>query len=299
MGGVKNEIGADEKVVEIEVERLRPFNSHPFKVVEDDQMLMLMDSIKKYGVLTPLIIRPVPEGFYEIISGHRRHYAAKKLGYRKVPVIIRVMKDAEAIISMVDSNMQREKILPSEKAFAYRMKYDAIKKSPGRKSGSQADHENIGKRTVQIMGEESPDSPKQIQRYLKITELIPELIEKLDEGKIAFNPAFEAAFLSQDEQRDLLRAMEFAQGTPSVSQMQRIKSLSREGTVSLAQMRSILGEVKRSETHRVLFKNEQLYRYFPRDYTPDRMKEEILKILEERYAKGFHGNGCTVKSAAT
>lgn len=296
--GEKNEISADERVVEIEVERLRAFNGHPFKVVEDDQMLMLMDSIKKYGILTPLIVRPVPEGFYEIISGHRRHYAAKKLGYRRVPVIIRVMKDPEAVISMVDSNMQREKILPSEKAFAIRMKYEAIRRKSGRKSGSQVDSPYYGKRSVQIMSEEWSDSPKQIQRYLKITELIPELLEKLDDGKIAFIPAFEAAFLSQDEQRSLLKAMEFSQGSPSISQMQRIRKLSKEGVATLEQMRSILGEVKKGDIHRVLFKNEQLYRFFPRSHTPDQMREEILVILEKWFDKEASGNECPAKGAA-
>ena len=185
-----NDIEPDEKIVEIEMERLRSFRNHPFKVKADAEMLQLMDSISKYGVMNPLIVRPVPEGVYEIISGHRRKYAAQQLGFRKMPVIIRVMRDEDAVINMVDSNLQREKIPPpSEKAFAYKMKYDAIKRKGGRRNSSQDDHHFTGKRTIDLIGEDSGESPKQVQRFLKLTELIPELLEMLDEGAIAFNPA--------------------------------------------------------------------------------------------------------------
>ena len=179
MSGNADEIASDEKVVEIELERLHPFRGHPFKVRDDPQMLNLIDSISKYGVLNPLIVRPVPEGWYEIISGHRRKYAAQKLGYRKLPVIIRVLKDDEAVISMIDSNLHREVLLPSEKAFALKMKYDAIKRRSGRRKSGQVDHEKDRKKTVEVMGEEAGESSKQIQRYLKVTELIPDLLDML------------------------------------------------------------------------------------------------------------------------
>ena len=175
--------GSDEKVVEIELERLHPFRGHPFKVRDDPEMRSLMDSIGKYGVLNPLIVRPVPEGWYEIISGHRRKYAAEKLGYRRLPVIIRVLKDDEATISMIDSNLHREVLLPSEKAFALKMKYDAIKRRSGRRNGSRVGHENFGRKTVEIIGEEAGESAKQVQRYLKITELIPALLDMLDKAR--------------------------------------------------------------------------------------------------------------------
>ena len=220
MSGNADEIASDEKVVEIELERLHPFRGHPFKVRDDPQMLNLIDSISKYGVLNPLIVRPVPEGWYEIISGHRRKYAAQKLGYRKLPVIIRVLKDDEAVISMIDSNLHREVLLPSEKAFALKMKYDAIKRRSGRRKSGQVDHEKDRKKTVEIMGEEAGESSKQIQRYLKVTELIPDLLDMLDAGKISFNPAYEAAFLKKEEQEDLLLAM----------QMSSFTSFSREAT---------------------------------------------------------------------
>ena len=195
----------DERIIEIETERLRTFQNHPFKVADDQQMTQLIESIKHYGILTPLIIRPLPEGVYEIISGHRRKYAAQQLGYRKVPVVIRVLKDEDAVISMVDSNLQRENISPSEKAFALKMKYDAMKRKSGRRKKGQIDYQMKGKKAVQIIGDESGDSPKQVQRYLKITELIPELLQYLDDQKLSFNPAFELAFLKEEEQRILPR----------------------------------------------------------------------------------------------
>jgi len=204
----------DERIIEIETERLRTFQNHPFKVADDQQMTQLIESIKHYGILTPLIIRPLPEGVYEIISGHRRKYAAQQLGYRKVPVVIRVLKDEDAVISMVDSNLQRENISPSEKAFALKMKYDAMKRKSGRRKKGQIDYQMKGKKTVQIIGDESGDSPKQVQRYLKITELIPELLQYLDDQKLSFNPAFELAFLKEEEQRMVFSAMEYTQSMP-------------------------------------------------------------------------------------
>ena len=261
-----NEIEPDEKIVEIEMERLREFRNHPFKVKADGQMLQLIESISKYGVMNPLIVRPLPEGVYEIISGHRRKYAAQHLGFRKMPVIIRVLRDDDAVISMVDSNLFRETIRPSEKAFAYKMKYEAIKRKSGRKNGGQIDYHW--------------ESPKQVQRFMKLTELIPELQEMLDEGAIAFNPAYEIAFLTEEEQKGLIKAMDYTQAMPSLSQAQRLKRLSREGKLTLGKMKEILSEVKKGEIRRVMFKNEQLYQYFPRNYTPEQMKNKILEVLE-------------------
>lgn len=217
----------DERVVEIELERLRGFVNHPFKVQADSQMIELQESIKKYGILNPLIVRPRQDGTYEIISGHRRKFAAEKIGYRKVPVIIRVLKDDEAVVSMVDSNLQREMISPSEKAFAYKMKYEAIKRKAGRRKCGQVDH-NLGKKSIELIGEECGDSPKQVQRYIKITELIPEMLEKVDDGSMGFTPAVQLSFLKKKEQKEMLDAMEFAQCTPSLSQALRIKKLSSD-----------------------------------------------------------------------
>ena len=270
---------SDERIFEIELERLKDFPQHPFKVLEDRQMIELMESIRKYGVLNPLIVRPVPEGFYEIISGHRRKYAAEHLGYRKVPVIIRTLKDEEAIVFLVDSNYHREVIAPSEKAFALKMKYDALKRSgSSRKAGSQDDHMK-GVKTVQILGKELGESSKQIQRYLKITELSPKLLRKLDKGELSFCPAFEIAFLTSDEQDMMADAMEYTQSSPSLSQAQRIKELSREGRLTKRTLIEIMGEVKKGDVQRVIFKNEQLYRFFPREYSPSEMKIQILEIL--------------------
>ena len=232
----------EERIIEIELERLRDFKNHPFRVKADAQMGELTESIRHYGILNPLIVRPLPEGVYEIISGHRRKYAAKQLGYRKVPVIIRMMSDEEAVIGMVDANLQRVAILPSEKAFAIRMKYNAMKRIPGKRKGGHPELRGI--RTIQILGKETGDSPKQIQRYLKITELIPELLEKLDNREISFNPAFEVAFLNKNEQRELLDAMRYVQSSPSLSQAQRIKALSQEGTLTPEKMRTILSDLR-------------------------------------------------------
>ena len=280
MPGNVNKIGDDERIVEIELERLRPFRSHPFKVKDDQEMKDLIGSISRYGILTPLVVRPLPEGVYEIISGHRRKHAAEQLGFRKLPVIIRVLTDEDAVVSMVDSNMHREKILPSEKAFAYKMKYEAMKQKSGRRKGSRPGHSIKGKKTVQIMGEEAGESPKQLQRYLKIAELIPELMQMLDKGEISFNPAYESAFLKVEEQQELVRAIHFVHSTPSISQAQRMKKMSKEGTLTADQMRSILSEVKKGEINRVVFKNEQLYQFFPKEQTASQIKMEILEILK-------------------
>lgn len=259
----------DEKVVEIEMERLRAFPNHPFKVIGDCQMIELQDSIKKYGVLNPLIVRPKIEGYYEIISGHRRKYAAEKLGYKKIPVIIRMLQDDEAVVIMVDSNLQREQITPSEKAYAYKMKYDAIKKKAGRKNCSQVDH-NTGKRSIDVIGELCGDSAKQVQRYIKITELIPALLDKVDDGTMGFTPAVQLSYLKKKEQQEIMNAIDSTQCTPSLSQAIRMKKLSESGKLTEAEIEGILGEVKQKETDRVIFKNEQLYRFFPSTYTSER-----------------------------
>lgn len=238
----KELLDQDERVVEIELERLRGFVNHPFKVRADSQMIELQESIKKYGILNPLIVRPRQDGTYEIISGHRRKFAAEKIGYRKVPVIIRVLKDDEAVVSMVDSNLQREMISPSEKAFAYKMKYEAIKRKAGRRKCGQVDH-NLGKKSIELIGEECGDSPKQVQRYIKITELIPEMLEKVDDGSMGFTPAVQLSFLKKKEQKEMLDAMEFAQCTPSLSQALRIKKLSADGKLTVRDMEDILSEI--------------------------------------------------------
>ena len=269
----------DEKVVEIEMERLRAFSNHPFKVIGVIQMIELQDSIKKYGVLNPLIVRPKIEGYYEIISGHRRKYAAEKLGYKKIPVIICMLQDDEAVVIMVDSNLQREQITPSEKAYAYKMKYDAIKKKAGRKNCSQVDH-NTGKRSIDVIGELCGDSAKQVQRYIKITELIPALLDKVDDGTMGFTPAVQLSYLKKKEQQEIMNAIDSTQCTPSLSQAIRMKKLSESGWLTEAEIEGILGEVKQKETDRVIFKNEQLYRFFPSTYTSEQMRREILEILK-------------------
>ena len=276
----------EERIIEIEMERLRDFRNHPFRISADKPMGELMESIQRYGVLNPLIVRPMPEGVYEIISGHRRKYAAQMLGFRKVPVVIRVMSDDEAIIKMVDSNLQRQQICHSEKALAIKMKYEAMKRIPGVKKSGRDGYREKGRRTVQIIGDAFGESPKQIQRYLKIADLIPELLEKLDKGDLSFNPAYEIAFLKENEQKQFLEAMKFVQSVPSVSQAQRIKKLSQDGELTIQKMKKILSELKKGDVRRVIFKNEQLYQFFPRRYTPEQMREEILKILGQWKKQG-------------
>ena len=269
----------DEKVVEIEIERLHDFKNHPFKVQADSQMKELQDSISKYGILNPLIVRPRPEGFYEVISGHRRKYAAMELKYTKVPVIIRYMLDEEAIISMVDSNLQRERILPSEKAAAYKMKYEVLRRKAGRRKCSQVDY-TTGKKSIEIIGEETGDSPKQIQRYLKLNDLIPELLDKVDDETMGFTIGVELVYLSKTNQEIVLEAMENTLATPNLSQAIRIKKMQEEEKISVDSVEAIITEVKQKEITRVVFKNEQLYRYFPSYYTAEQMRREILTLLK-------------------
>ena len=248
-----------EKVVEIGLERLRPFKNHPFKVKEDEAMAQLMESIERYGILNPLIVMPTREGVYQIVSGHRRKYCAEKLGYTQVPVIIRYMKEEDSIISMVDSNLHRDKILFSEKAFAYYMKNEAMKRKTGKRRRTQEGQlESIkGTKTIQLIGKETGESPRQVLRYIRLTLLVPELLDMLDEGKISFNPAVELSFLSEVEQKWVLNGMDYAQAAPSVSQAKRIKALSQEKKLTQQKINEILSEIKKSDMSRVIFKNNK------------------------------------------
>lgn len=276
-----------EKVVEIGLERLRPFKNHPFKVKEDEAMAQLMESIERYGIMNPLIVMPTREGVYQIVSGHRRKYCAEKLGYTQVPVIIRYMKEDDSIISMVDSNLHRDKILFSEKAFAYYMKNEAMKRKTGKRRRTQEGQlESIkGTKTIQLIGKETGESPRQVFRYIRLTLLVPELLDMLDEGKISFNPAVELSFLSEVEQKWVLNGMDYAQAAPSVSQAKRIKALSQEKKLTQQKINEILSEIKKSDMSRVIFKNSQMYKYFPRYYSAEQMKEEIIALLEKDYKR--------------
>ena len=276
-----------EKVVEIGLERLRPFKNHPFKVKEDEAMAQLMESIERYGILNPLIVMPTREGVYQIVSGHRRKYCAEKLGYTQVPVIIRYMKEEDSIISMVDSNLHRDKILFSEKAFAYYMKNEAMKRKTGKRRRTQEGQlESIkGTKTIQLIGKETGESPRQVLRYIRLTLLVPELLDMLDEGKISFNPAVELSFLSEIAQKWVLNGMDYAQAAPSVSQAKRIKALSQEKKLTQQKINEILSEIKKSDMSRVIFKNSQMYKYFPRYYSAEQMKEEIIALLEKDHKR--------------
>lgn len=276
-----------EKVVEIGLERLRPFKNHPFKVKEDEAMAQLMESIERYGIMNPLIVMPTREGVYQIVSGHRRKHCAEKLGYTQVPVIIRYMKEDDSIISMVDSNLHRDKILFSEKAFAYYMKNEAMKRKTGKRRRTQEGQlESIkGTKTIQLIGKETGESPRQVLRYIRLPLLVPELLDMLDEGKISFNPAVELSFLSEVEQKWVLNGMDYAQAAPSVSQAKRIKALSQEKKLTQQKINEILSEIKKSDMSRVIFKNSQMYKYFPRYYSAEQMKEEIIALLEKDYKR--------------
>ena len=281
-----------ERVQKIPISELKPFQNHPFKVVDDEAMLRTTESIAQFGVLTPLIARPLEEGGYEIISGHRRVHAAEAAGLTDVPVIVRDMTDDEAVVLMVDSNLQRENILPSERAFAYKMKNEAMKRSAGRPSkenGGQVDHDFLGRKTVDLLGEQTGESAKQIQRYIRLTNLIPELLDMLDQKLISFNPAVELSYLTPDEQKNLLEAMDYTQAAPSLSQAQRLKKLSQEGGCALEDMCEILGEVKKGDLERVAFKSEQLRKYFPKSYSTKQMQDTIIKLLEQWHKKRQRG----------
>jgi len=272
-----------EKVVEIPLSELHPFKGHPFKVKDDEAMMETADSIKQYGVLVPAIARPDPEGGYELVAGHRRHRASELAEKETMPVIVRDLDDDAATIIMVDSNLQRESLLPSERAFAYKMKLDAMKHQGERVdlTCSQVGNKLEGKKSSEILAEQVGQSKNQIFRYIRLTELIPELLDMVDEKKIALNPAYELSFLKKEEQVDLLDAMDSEQATPSLSQAQRLKKYSQEGHLTLDMMRVIMGEEKKSDLDRVTFTSDTLRKYFPKSYTPQRMQETIIKLLEQ------------------
>lgn len=277
-----------EKVQNIPLEELHPFKNHPFKVKDDAAMQDTVDSVREYGVLVPAIARPDPDGGYELIAGHRRHYASELAGKETMPVIVRDLDDDAATIIMVDSNLQREELLPSERAFAYKMKLDAMKRQAGRpmkENRDQVGHNFSGKRTVELIAENAPDSRNQIQRYIRLTELIPTLLDMVDERKIAFNPAVELSYLKKEEQTLLLEAMDSEQATPSLSQAQRLKKFSQQKMLSLDVMRAVMSEEKKTDLDRVTLKNETLRKYFPKSYTPKQMEDTIIKLLEGWYKK--------------
>ena len=284
-----------EKVQKIPISELVPFRNHPFKVVDDEAMLRTTESIAQFGVLTPLIARPLEDGGYEIISGHRRAHAAEAAGLTEVPVIVRDMDDDAATVLMVDSNVQRENILPSERAFAYKMKLEAMKHQgertdlQGELTSRQVGEKLQAQTSVGEMSDQIGESQRQIQRFIRLTNLIPELLDMVDQKQISFNPAVELSYLTSKEQQQLLDAMDYTQAAPSLSQAQRLKKLSQESGCTLEDMRGILGEVKKGDLERVAFKSEQLRKYFPKSYSPKQMQDTIIKLLEQWQKKRQRG----------
>ena len=269
-----------EQIQQIPISELHPFKDHPFKVLDDEAMQRTVESVAQFGVLAPLVVRPREEGGYEIISGHRRQHAAELAGLKTLPVIVRNMDDDQAVIQMVDSNLQRESILPSERAFAYKMKLEAIKNQGAR--SDLTSRQLVGKlEAADLVGKSSDESGRQVQRFIRLTNLIPELLELVDQKKISFNPAVELSYLTTSEQRDFFEAMQDTQNAPSLSQAQRIKKLSQEGKCSYDAIYDIMGEEKKAEMDRVTIKNDVLRKYFPKSYTPRQMEETILKLLEQ------------------
>ena len=270
-----------EQVQQIPIDALHPFTNHPFKVLDDEAMTLTVESIAQYGVLAPLIARPRPDGDgYEIISGHRRQYAAKLAGLDALPVIVRQMSDDAAVILMVDSNLQREHILPSERALAYKMKLDAMRRTSGRPSKENS-RQLVGNfETADVVGKESGESGRQVQRFIRLTNLIPELLDMVDEKKISFNPAVELSYLDESQQRDFLEAMEDTQNAPSLSQAQQLKKMAQQGDFSYEKAFDVMGQEKKSEKDTVTIKNETLRKYFPRSYTPKQMEEKIIQLLD-------------------
>lgn len=270
-----------ERVQNISISELVSFKDHPFKVVDDEAMLRTTESIAQYGVLTPLIARPLEGGGYEIISGHRRAHAAEMAGLTEVPVLVRQMDDDAATVLMVDSNLQRENILPSERAYAYKMKLEAMKRQAGRPSKENACQVGTHLRSDQELGEQVGDSARQVQRYIRLTNLIPELLEMVDQKQISFNPAVELSYLAPEEQAVFMQAMDEVQASPSLSQAQRLKKLAQEGDFTMDAAREIMNEVKKGDLERVTFRNEQLRKYFPRSYTTQQMQDTIIKLLDQ------------------
>ena len=269
-----------EQVQQIPIGELFPFKNHSFKVLDDESMQRTVESVEQYGVLSPLTARPRLEGGYEIISGHRRQHAAQLAGLDALPVIVRNMDDDAAVLLMVDSNLQRENILPSERAFAYKMKLEALKNQGARSDLTSA---QLGRKleTADIVGQESGDSRNQVRRFIRLTNLVPELLDMVDEKKIAFNPAVELSYLDEAQQRDFLEAMNDTQNAPSLSQAQRLKKLAQEGHFSYDVAFAVMGEEKKDELDKVVIKNDTLRKYFPRSYTPKQMEDTIIKLLEQ------------------
>ena len=270
-----------EQIQQIPIADLHPFKNHPFKVLDDEAMQRTVESVAQFGVLAPLIARPREEGGYEIISGHRRQHAAQLAGLTTLPVIVRNMSDDEAVIHMVDSNLQREHILPSERAFAYKMKLEAIKNQGARSDLTSGQFVQKSKLSIEKVAEDAGEGYKTVQRYIRLTNLIPELLDLVDQKKISFNPAVELSYLTAAEQRDFLEAMQDTQNAPSLSQAQRIKKLSQEGKCTYDAIFDIMGEEKKAEMDRVTIKNDVLRKYFPRSYTPKQMQDTIIKLLEQ------------------
>ena len=281
-----------EQVQQIPIGELFPFKNHPFKVLDDESMQRTVESVEQCGVLSPLIARPRPEGGYEIISGHRRQHAAQLAGLETLPVIVRNMDDDAAVLLMVDSNLQRENILPSERAFAYKMKLEALKNQGARSdlTCGQFGHKLIGAKARDIVADESGDNARNVQRFIRLTSLIPELLDMVDEKKIAFNPAVELSYLDTNQQRDFLEAMNDTQNAPSLSQAQRLKRLAQEGHFSYDVAFAVMGEEKKDELDKVVIKNDTLRKYFPRSYTPKQMEDTIIKLLDQWQRKQHRQN---------
>lgn len=281
--GSAADAAAKEQRTEMPLSDLHPFEGHPFKVLDDELMEQTVESIKQIGVVSPLIVRPDPEGGYEILSGHRRLHAAQLAGLETVPVIVKEMDDDAAIIFMVDSNLQRENILPSERAFSYKMKLEAMKHQGerGDLTSGQVGQKSVGTVSRDIVAEQAGDSSRNVQRFIRLTNLIPEILDMVDEKKIAFNPAVELSYLKPSEQKEFLEAIDYAQASPSLSQAQRLKKLSQEGGCTLDAMCEVMNEIKKDELDHVTIKNEVLRKYFPKSYTPKQMQDTIIRLLEK------------------
>ena len=281
--GSAADAAAKEQRTEMPLSDLHPFEGHPFKVLDDELMDQTVESIKQIGVVSPLIVRPDPEGGFEILSGHRRLHAAQLAGLETVPVIVKEMNDDAAIIFMVDSNLQRENILPSERAFSYKMKLEAMKHQGerGDLTSGQVGQKSVGTVSRDIVAEQAGDSSRNVQRFIRLTNLIPEILDMVDEKKIAFNPAVELSYLKPSEQKEFLEAMDYAQASPSLSQAQRLKKLSQEGGCTLDAMCEVMNEIKKDELDHVTIKNEVLRKYFPKSYTPKQMQDTIIRLLEK------------------
>ena len=275
------EVQTGEQVQQLKLSELYPFKNHPFKVLDDEQMEKTVESIKEFGVMTPITVRPREEGGYEVISGHRRMRASELAGLNEIPAIVKELDDDSAVIFMVDANLQREALLPSERAFAYKMKMEAMRRTAGRPSKNNSRQVVGNFETADKIGEETGESGRQIQRYIRLTELLPELLEMVDKKEIAFNPAVELSYLTKEEQTNFLEAMEYAQTTPSLSQAQRLKKFSKERKCSLEVMEAIMSEEKKGDSDRVTLKSDVLKKYFPKSYTPKQMEEKIISLLEQ------------------